>query len=190
MVGPYLVFLLLLGTERAVELGISRRHAAWAFANGGIEFGRGHFRYMALLHVAFLVGSGLEVVLLERPFIPLLGFSILVLVLAAEALRYWCIRTLGRHWNVRVIVLPEMTAVTRGPYRFLRHPNYLAVIVEGFAIPLVHTAWLTALTFSLLNAWMLVVRIRCEESALSRYARYDERLGDRRRFVPMAPHTE
>jgi methyltransferase len=162
----YLGFLGLLGIERIVELLISRRNAAWAFAQGGQEYGARHFRYMTLLHALFLCGCAAEVLLLARPFHPWLGYPMLGLALATQALRYWVIATLGHQWNVRVIVVPGAPRVTSGPYRFLRHPNYLGVIAEGFAIPLVHTAWITALVFSLLNAGVLAVRIPCEERAL------------------------
>lgn len=166
MVIPYLFFLALVSVERMFELALSRRNAAWAFSRGGIEHGREHFLAMKLLHAAFLAACALEVVLLHRPFLPALGVPMLALALAAQALRYWAIASLGRRWNVRVITVPGMLLSTAGPYRFLRHPNYLAVVIEGIAIPLVHTAFLTAVGFSLLNAWMLRTRIRCEELAL------------------------
>ena len=121
---------------------------------------------MKLLHTGFLLACAAEVLLLQRPFVPALGVPMLVLVLAAQALRYWAIASLGPRWNVRVITIPGIPLSTGGPYRFLRHPNYLAVVLEGIAIPLIHTAYLTALGFSLLNAWMLRTRIRCEERAL------------------------
>lgn len=167
MVTAYLVFLLVLALERGVELLISRRNAAWSFSQGGVEYGASHFPYMKALHTVFLISCALEVVLLDRPFFPMLALPMLGLVILAELLRYWVVLTLGKRWNVRVIVVPGKPPVTSGPYRFLRHPNYLAVVVEMFAIPLVHTAWWTAIGFSLLNAWMLSVRIRCEESALA-----------------------
>jgi methyltransferase len=108
----------------------------------------------------------------------------LALALAAQVLRYWAIRTLGPRWNVRVIVVPGAPVVTGGPYRFLRHPNYVAVVVEGFAIPLIHGAWGTALVFSAANALLLVVRIRCEERALAAHCDYAARFGAAPRFVP------
>ena len=109
-----------------------------------------------------------EVVYGNRPFLPWLGWPMLVLVLLSQALRYWCITTLGMQWNTRVIVVPGLTLVTRGPYRWLRHPNYLAVVVEGFALPLVHTAWITAAGFTVLNAVLLLgFRIPTEERALA-----------------------
>ena len=166
MVIPYLAFLALVSLERTFELALSRRNAAWAFARGGIEHGREHFFAMKLLHTAFLASCALEVVLLDRPFFPWLGAPMIALALAAQGLRYWAIASLGKRWNVRVITVPGMPLATGGPYRFMRHPNYLAVVLEGIAIPLIHTAFLTATAFSLLNAWMLRTRIRCENLAL------------------------
>jgi methyltransferase len=166
MVIAYLSFLGLVGLERTFELAVSRRNAAWAFSQGGIEHGREHFFAMKLLHTGFFAACALEVVLLGRPFLLWLGAPMLALALAAQALRYWAIASLGKRWNVRVITIPGMPLSTAGPYRFLRHPNYLAVVLEGIAIPLIHTAFLTAMAFSLLNAWMLRTRIRCEERAL------------------------
>ena len=180
----YLGFLAALAVERAGELLLSRRNAAWAFARGGIETGRRHFRVMAVLHAGFLVACAAEVVLWQRPFVPTLGWPMLALALSAQGLRYWAIASLGRHWNVRVIVVPGAPAVTRGPYRFVRHPNYLAVVIEGFAVPLVHGAWATAIGFSLLNAALLVVRIRREEEALAEHCDYERRFGARGRFLP------
>ena len=180
----YLAFLGLLAVERGVELGVSRRNAALAFARGGIEIGRRPFVAMRILHTAFLVACAAEVVGLRRPFVPALGIPMLALAVAAQGLRYWAVVTLGARWNVRIIVVPGDAAITTGPYCYLRHPNYLAVVLEGFAVPLVHTAWLTAALFSLLNAWLLAVRIRSEEQALANHCDYARRLGSRRRFVP------
>jgi methyltransferase len=154
------------GLERLAEMVVSKRHAAWAFARGGVESGRGHFPVMVLLHTALLVGAVVEVVAADRPFVPLMGWPMLVLVIAAQALRWWCIATLGPQWNTRVIVVPGATLVAAGPYRLLRHPNYVAVVVEGLALPLVHTAWVTAVAFTVLNLLLLTVRIRVEEQAL------------------------
>ena len=190
MVTAYLALLVLLAGERIVELDLSRRNAAWAFAHGGIEVGRGHFAAMRVLHAGFLVACGAEAALAGRPFVPALGVPMLAVALAAQALRYWAIASLGPRWNVRVIVVPGMPAVTRGPYRFLRHPNYVAVALEGVAVPLVHGAWITAVAFTLLNAALLAVRIRCEEEALARHCGYGERLGSRPRFLPAAPRGE
>lgn len=184
MVSWYLLLLALLGVERLVELAISRRNATLARARGAIEVGQRHFQVMKLLHTAFLVACGAEVVLLRRPFVPALAAPMLVLVVLAQALRYWAVLTLGPRWNVRVLVVPGDRAVVAGPYRYVRHPNYLAVVIEGFAVPLVHTAWLTAVGFTLANAALLCVRIGCEERALADHCEYRTRLGDRPRFIP------
>jgi len=171
MVGLYFGFLLLLLAERLVELAVSRRNTAWSLERGAIEYGSEHFVYMKVLHTGFFAACALEVWLLERPFIPRLGYPMLGLALVAQVIRYWAIFTLGKRWNVRVIVIPGLPAVTSGPYRVMKHPNYLAVVIEGFAVPLIHTAWITTATFTVLNAWMLSVRIRCENEALATHRR-------------------
>ena len=134
---------------------MSKGHAAWAFSRGGVEFGRAHYPAMVALHTGLLAGAVAEVWLLDRPFVPALGWLMLALVVASQALRWWCIATLGQQWNTRVIVVPGLALVSRGPYRWLRHPNYVAVAVEGLALPLVHSAWLTAAVFTVLNAALL-----------------------------------
>jgi methyltransferase len=166
MVIPYLAFLALVAGERISEVVRSRKNAARAFARGGIESCAGQIVLMKLLHGSFFAACALEVILLDRPFLPWLGMSMLTVSVAAQAIRYWAVHSLGERWNVRVIVIPGMPLVTGGPYRFLRHPNYLAVVLEMFAIPLIHTAYLTALVFSFLNGVLLHRRIRCEERAL------------------------
>jgi methyltransferase len=118
-------------------------------------------------HVALLVAAPAEVWLLGRPFVPALGWPMLAVVLLAQALRWWCIGTLGRQWNTRVVVVPGLPLVSGGPYRWVRHPNYVAVVAEGVALPLVHTAWLTALVFTAANAVLLTIRITEEDRALA-----------------------
>ena len=166
----YVIFMGATALERLVEVVVSKRNAAWSFARGGTEHGKGHFPAMVLLHTAFLIACPAEVWLLDRPFIPWLGFPLLLLAVAAQGLRWWCITTLGPRWNTRVIIVPDLPRVTGGPYRFIRHPNYVAVVAEGIILPLIHTAWITALAFTILNAWLLTVRIRCEDEALASLA--------------------
>lgn len=153
--------------ERLSELLTARRNASWSFAHGGAEYGRGHYPAMVVLHTGLLVGALAEAWLSGRAFIPVLGWTMFAIVIAAQALRRWCMATLGPQWNTRVLVVPGAPRVSRGPYRFLRHPNYVAVVAEGFALPLVHTAWITAVLFTLLNALLLRVRIGVEERALT-----------------------
>lgn len=163
----FTVLVVLVGLERLAELVVSNRNAAWSLARGGRESGQGHYPVMVVLHTGLLVGALVEA-WVRRPVVsPALAWSMLALVLASQALRWWCIATLGRRWNTRVIVVPGLAPVRRGPYRLLRHPNYVAVVVEGFALPLVHAAWVTAVVFTLANAVLLTVRIRAENAALS-----------------------
>jgi methyltransferase len=169
VVASRLAYLALLGAfavERCFEMLLSRANARAAFANGAIESGRAHYPFMVAMHAAFFVGSGAEVFMANRPFPGALGFVALALVLLAQALRYAAVRALGKRWNVRIIVWPREDPVTSGPYRWLRHPNYLAVTIEVCFLPLVHGAWITAAVFSLANACLLRVRIREEERAL------------------------
>ena len=151
---------------RGVELAVSERNRRWSMAQGGIESGAGHYPVMVLLHTGLLVGAVVEVLTLDRPFLPWLGWPMLALLVASHGLRWWCISSLGRQWCTRIVVVPGRSAVTSGPYRFLRHPNYLAVVLEGIALPLVHTAWVTAAAFTVANAALLRVRIAAEEQAL------------------------
>jgi methyltransferase len=163
----YLLLVGLVAVERLAELVVSRRNLAWSLARDGREHGRGHYPFMVVLHSALLVGAVVEVAVAHRPFLPALGWPMLALVVASQALRWWCIRTLGHRWNTRVVVVPGLPLVHRGPYRLLAHPNYVAVVLEGAALPLVHTAWVTALAFTVLNLPLLAVRIRAEEAAMA-----------------------
>ncbi|WP_029370085.1 isoprenylcysteine carboxyl methyltransferase family protein [Mycobacterium sp. UM_WWY] len=158
------VLIAAVAAERLVELVVSRRNLAWSKANGGKEFGAGHYPVMVALHTGLLAGALLEA--RRRPYRPRLGRPMLALVLAAQGLRWWCITTLGRQWNTRVVVIPGAARVTGGPYRVVPHPNYVAVVTEGVALPLVGGAWLTALIFTVANAVLLRTRIRVENEAL------------------------
>lgn len=162
----YTLFIAATAGERLVEMVVSKRNAEWAFERGGVERGREHFGFMVVLHTVFLFGCVAEIWLLDRPFIPLLGFTMLAIAIACQGLRWWVIRTLGHRWNTRVIVVPGLERIDRGPFRWFSHPNYLAVVLEGIALPLIHSAWITAIAFTVLNAGLLWVRIRCEEEAL------------------------
>ncbi|MCA0216634.1 MAG: hypothetical protein LCH43_04695 [Actinobacteria bacterium] len=164
----YIAFVLATGVERLYELRVSKRNAVTAFAQGGREYGQRHFPWMVALHTGLLLACIAEVVLLDRPFIPWLGWPMLVIAVLCQAARYWIISSLGSQWNTRVIVVPGAArVVARGPYRWFTHPNYVVVAVEGIALPLVHTAWITAIAFTVLNAVLLLgFRIPTENRAL------------------------
>jgi len=154
--------------ERLVELVVARRNLAWSRAQGGIEVGFGHYPVMVVLHVGLLLGCLVEVAVLDRPFLPWLGWPMVAVLVAAQALRWWCIASLGYRWNTRVIVIPGAPRISGGPYRVFSHPNYVAVVAEGIALPLVHSAWITAVVFTALNAVLLTARIRTENIALEK----------------------
>jgi methyltransferase len=161
----YLLLVAAVVVERGAELIISKRHLAWSLARGGRETGAEHFPFMVVLHVGLLAACVLEA--WHREFIPALGWPMLALVLLTQALRWWCIAALGPRWNTRIVVIPGLPLVRTGPYRWLRHPNYVAVAIEGVALPLVHTAWITAIAFTVLNAGLLRVRITAEDRAMA-----------------------
>lgn len=163
----YYALLVVITFERLAELVVSQRHATELLRRGGVEYGQRHFPVMVALHAALLVGCWVEPIALGRTVIPALEYPMIALVVGANALRWWCIATLGPRWSARVIVLPGMPLVNAGPYRWFSHPNYVAVIVEGAALPLAGSAWVTACTFTALNAALLTVRLRCETRALA-----------------------
>jgi methyltransferase len=163
----YVLLIAVIAVERLAEMVVAERNRAWSRAQGGVEFGAEHYPVMVVLHVGLLLGCLIEPMIFDRPFIPALGWPMLAIVVAAQGLRWWCITTLDRQWNTRVIIIPGATRVVGGPYKFLPHPNYVAVVAEGIALPLVHTSWLTALVFTALNAVLLATRINVENAALA-----------------------
>jgi methyltransferase len=153
--------LLLVTAQRLSELVIAKRNTAALMAAGGVEHGAGHYPFMVALHAAWLAGLWLLAAGLE-PNAPLAA-----LYLVLQAFRVWTLASLGRRWTTRIIVVPGETLVARGPYRFLRHPNYAVVIAEILVLPLVFGLTAYALVFSALNLALLAVRLRAEEAALA-----------------------
>ena len=163
----FTILVALVGVERLAELVVSKRNAAWSKEQGGVETGFSHYPVMVVLHTGLLVGALVEAYVREPSVPSVLAWSMLLVVVLTQALRWWCISTLGRRWNTRVIVVPGLAPVTSGPYRLMSHPNYVAVVLEGIALPLVHAGWITAVVFTVLNAILLTVRIRVEDAALA-----------------------
>lgn len=166
MSAVYYLFILAVGVERLIELVVARRNARWSFANGGREFGQRHYPAIVTMHTLLLVSCIVEVGWAQRPFIAWLGWPMVGVVVVSTVVRWWCVSVLGRHWNPRLIVIPGAALVRRGPYRWIHHPNYTAVAAEVAALPLVHSAWITAIVFTIANALVLRVRIRAENVAL------------------------
>lgn len=164
---PFTILLVLVSFERLAELVISKRNLTWSFEQGGTEFGRSHYKYMVVIHIGLLVGSLIEVWVVRPEMHPLLSWGMFALALGSQALRWWCISTLGKRWNTLVVIIPGLPVITNGPYRWFKHPNYVAVVVEGFALPLVGIAWRTALIFTILNTFVLKSRLKSENAALA-----------------------
>jgi len=175
------------GLVRLIEMTISRRHQRALAARGASRSAERLFPAMVALHTAVILGGPIEVLALGRPWRPALGWSAVAVVLAAQALRWWVIRTLGAQWNVQIVAsTPSHGVVTSGPYRWIRHPNYVAVFVELAALPLVHGAWLTASLGALAHVGILAGRIRAEERVLMSDGAYRAAMGDKPRFLPRA----
>jgi methyltransferase len=180
----FLALLLVVAALRIGELQISRRHQAQLVARGAAKIAEPRFRWMVLLHTAVLIGAALEVTFLKRPFYPALAAIMFFIFLAANAVRWWVIRTLGQHWNVQVMDSTRLGVVSTGPFRFVRHPNYAAVFAEMLALPLIHAAWITAIAGSLAHIAVLAQRLRTEEHVLLANPEYRVAMGGKPRFIP------
>jgi len=164
--GPALVAAVAL--ERVAELVVSRRNERRLRAAGAVEVGRGHYPAMVAFHAALLLACVAEPAAWPEPWPAAVAFPAAGLVLAAQALRWWAVSALGGRWSTRILVVPGTSPVRSGPYRWLRHPNYLAVILEVAALPLASGAWRTAITAGVVNAGILAVRVRAEEAAMGK----------------------
>jgi methyltransferase len=180
----FLGLLLAVALLRVFELRVSRRHQEELIAHGATRVNKPKFRWIVLVHTAALIGAALEVVFLRRPFYPLLAAMMFAIFLAANAVRLWVVRTMGQHWNVQVMDSTRLGVVTSGPFRFVRHPNYAAIFVEMFSLPMIHTAWITAVAASVAYALTISQRIAVEESVLFANPDYRAAMADKPRFLP------
>jgi methyltransferase len=159
--------------QRLVELIIANRNEKWMRSQGAFEAGAVHYPIMVTMHIAFFISLLVEVLVTNKPLSPL-WIPLLSLFLIAQIARVWCLASLGTFWNTKIIILPGADVVKKGPYKFIRHPNYVIVATELLVLPLIFSAYFTAIVFSLLNIWMLSVRIPVEEKALTEVTNYRE----------------
>jgi methyltransferase len=185
-VAAFIALVVCVALLRLVELRISRRNQQYLAGRGARKARDPYFPAMVATHAAILTGAVVETTVLHRPFIPMLGPIALALFLLANAVRWWVIRTLARHWNVEVMDSSTLGVVASGPFRWVRHPNYAAVFAELAALPLIHSAWITAATGSAVHAWVLSRRIALEESVLHGHAEYVAVMAGKPRFLPHA----
>jgi methyltransferase len=180
----FLCLLVAVASLRLVELRISKNHQKEMASRGAAKVDEPKFRWMVLLHTGVLIGAAVEVVFLKRPFLPWLAAPMFAIFLAANAVRWWVIRSLGEHWNVQVVDSTRLGVVTSGPFRYVRHPNYAAVFAEMLALPLIHTAWITALAGTIAHVGVLAQRLSTEERVLFANPDYRAAMTGKPRFLP------
>lgn len=180
---PFLVFLSIVIVQRIVELFIARRNEKWMKELGAIEFGREHYRYMVWMHLLFFLSLFIEKLLFKKELSFIWPFLVLIFLLA-QIIRIWAISSLGKYWNTKIIVLPNANVVRKGPYRYIKHPNYFIVSVELIVVPLLFGAYITAGLFTILNFIMLSKRIPEEEAALKKLTEYEGMFKSCNRFLP------
>lgn len=175
--------LLLLIVQRITEMFIAKRNEKWLLNRGGVEHGSEHYPYIVALHVMFLLSLLLEVNILHKE-VTVLWYILVPILAFTQLIRYWAVMSLGSYWNTKIIIVPNDLVVLKGPYQYMRHPNYVVVAVEIFFIPLLYQAYFTAILFSVLNIVIMTIRIPAEEKALQLHTNYQEVFNLRARFVP------
>ncbi|WP_349305498.1 isoprenylcysteine carboxylmethyltransferase family protein [Bacillus sp. FJAT-50079] len=166
-------FVLFIMAQRFIELRIAKSNERWMKKQGGIEYGIKHYPYMVLLHLCFFLSLIAEVFYFHRMWSPYWMILLLIFIIT-QCIRIWVITTLGKYWNTKIIVLPGAHIVKTGPFKYVKHPNYIIVTIELLVIPLLCQAYITAIIFFLLNQWILAVRIAAEEKALREHTNYGE----------------
>lgn len=184
MTAAYIALLVVVGIERLVEVGISRRNQRAMQGRGAQKVPEPHFPWLVMFHAAVLIAAGAEVLFLHRPLIPALAILMGILFIFSNALRYWVIWLLGGLWNVQIMDSSRLGIVTSGPYRWIRHPNYVGVILEVFSLPLIHTAWITAIVGTLGYLEVLRRRVAMEDAVLMSNPAYEQAMGGKPRFLP------
>lgn len=180
----FLILLFGVAAMRIFELRISKKHQQEITARGGCKVKDPVFCWMAVFHTVVLIAAGTEVVFLHRPLIPALALPMIAFFIFANIVRWWVIRTLGEHWNVQVMDSTRLGVITTGPFRYVRHPNYAAVFVEMIALPLIHTAWITALAGAIAHTIVLTRRLSTEERVLFADPDYAAAMSSKPRFFP------
>ncbi|MFJ5715795.1 isoprenylcysteine carboxyl methyltransferase family protein [Neobacillus sp. NPDC093127] len=180
---PFVLLIGFIAIQRVVELFIAKRNEIWMKRQGAVEFGNKHYKYMVFMHLLFFITLCSEKILLNRGLSPIWPIFLAIFILA-QFIRGWAISSLGKFWNTKILVLKHALVIRKGPYRFLKHPNYFVVATELLVVPLLFNAFYTALLFSIFNFMILSIRIHEEEKALRMFTEYDEVFQDCHRFIP------
>lgn len=149
---------------------VAKRNEKMMRAKGAYEVGASHYPFMIALHVSFFISLLIEVLYFKSTVVPF--YELLVVFILLQLFRVWCLASLGMYWNTKIIILPGANVVVKGPYAYIRHPNYLVVCLEIVVLPLLFQAYVTAILFTILNLIMLSVRIPIEERALKEATNY------------------
>lgn len=159
------ILLVIIILQRLAELRQAKGNEKWMKERGGIERGEQHYKWFIILHTMFFISIIFEVSFRDTSNLTL-NYVLLSTFVITQIIRIWCIQTLGKFWNTKIIILPEFSLVSKGPYKYIKHPNYIIVGIELFVIPLLFGAYITAILFPILHILLLMVRIPCEERAL------------------------
>lgn len=159
------VILFIIG-QRFMELVIAKRNEEWMKQRGGLEIGQKHYKWFIILHTLFFLTLIFEVMAKREPIT--INYLLLVMFFLTQLARVWCIYTLGKFWNTKIIILPKVAPIKKGPYRYVKHPNYIIVGIELFIIPLLFGAVWTALIFPFMHILLLCIRIPQENAALAK----------------------
>lgn len=178
----YILFSLLL-VQRAAELFVARKNEKWMKDRGGIEYGNSHYRYIVILHILFLISLFSEAIFTQKG-ISQFWYIIVPIFIFTQIIRYWAVTSLGPYWNTKIIIVPDDVVVSKGPYQYIRHPNYVVVALEIIFIPLLFQAYFTSVCFTLLNILMMAIRIPAEEKALQQKTNYGDQFYLVSRFLP------
>ncbi len=186
MLRLFFIFIFCLLVQRLVEIVVARKNEKWMKAQGAVEYDSPFYKYIVMLHTLFFVSLIAEVVLLQKGM-SAIAIPLFTIFFLTQLLRIWAIYSLGRFWNTKVIVLKDVYVKAKGPYRWIRHPNYLVVGIEMLVVPLLFQAYGTAFLFSVLNMYLLSIRISREEKALRNDTAYDDYYKTISRFFPTRP---
>ncbi len=186
----YVLFVAVAAVVAALERRRARRNEARLLADGGEEVAPGVFRMMVPVYALVFPAAVAEHLLLPRRPAPSLTAAMLLLFVLAKGLKFWAIWSLGGAWTMRVVLPRRLRVVGSGPYRYLRHPNYVAVVFEVTTLPLAGGAWITAVAAGGLFLALLRARVRTEEAALLSRPEYAAAMRDRPRFVPGRAHRK
>lgn len=184
MTVAYICLLVLVGIERLGEVAVSRHNQKKMAAQGAVKIREPHFPWLVAFHTIVLIAAGAEVLFLHRPLIPALAISMLALFILSNLIRYWVIYLLADLWNIQIMDSARIRIITSGPYRWVRHPNYVGVVLEVFSLPMIHTAWITAIAGTLGYFEILRRRVKIEDRVLMANPAYREAMGDKPRFFP------